>query len=101
MTTRKSPAKPAPKRKPAATPNAPAAKEQPGKEPRRRGFDPDAKITLLVEENPRRPGSARFEQFEIARRIAERGGSVGDYRKAGGMTGTLRRCVSRGWIRVG
>ena len=60
------------------------------------GFDDALKIKILAKENPRREGSDKHAQFELARKCA----TVGDYRKKHGDMAALKKCVDKGWIKV-
>jgi hypothetical protein len=51
-----------------------------GQRKRARGMPEEAVITVLTESNPKRPGSASFERFNLYRS----GMSVGDFLRAGG-----------------
>ena len=61
-----------------------------------RACDENAKIVILAKENPRHEGTDVYKQFELMRRAK----AVGDYRKAGGRTGTLRKCIAKKWAKL-
>ena len=60
-------------------------------------FNPDAKITVLAKENPRREGTDAHEKFKLYKT----GMTVADYIKKGGSSGKIRTDVARGNIKVG
>ena len=88
--------KAAPAKKAAAKKVAPAAKKVAKKNGGTGKFAPDAKITIIAKENPRRPGSEKFKDFERAQKSA----TVGEYVKHGGNLGPLRHAISKGWLKV-
>lgn len=57
---------------------------------------PDQKITVLAKENPRREGTGVYKQFELARKHK----NVGEYLKAGGSVGALKKGVAKKWLKV-
>ena len=76
------------------TGKAPAKKSEPKKpepKPTKRAYDPEAKIIVIVKDNPRREGSALHKDFEMMRKVK----SVGEYYQKGGRTGILRKCITR------
>jgi hypothetical protein len=72
------------------------AKKVAVKTPRKGAIDPAKKIVIVSKENPRREGSEKHRQFELARKSK----TVGDYQKAKGHMGSLKKCVSKGWIKL-
>lgn len=59
-------------------------------------YSDEQKITMLVKENPRREGSDVYDQFEMLKKSK----TVGAYKKAGGRTATLAKCVKNDWAKV-
>ena len=84
------PEKPKTDTRPAAKPvngkKAPRAAKPTGeKRGRKSAFSPEAKIKVLVKENPKRKGSASFKRFELYGKCK----TVAEYFKAGGTSGDL------------
>jgi hypothetical protein len=76
---------------------AATAKKAAAKKPAKTdGYDPAAKIVLLVKENPRREGTDVYKQFELMKKSK----TVGDFWKAGGRTGTLRKSLVKKWAKL-
>ncbi len=59
-------------------------------------FTNDQTITVLVKENPRRPGTKAFERFKLYKT----GMKVSEYLKKGGIRGSIRTDLKRGNIEV-
>lgn len=74
----------------------PKEKTMPSKSANGRGFDPNAKIKLLVKENPYREGSGRYKRWQ---KIKD-GMTVAAALKAGFAPVNLRYCVSDGHIKI-
>ncbi len=98
---KKAAAKPA--KKAAAKPAKKAvAKKAAGSKGRRAKYSDDAKITLLVKENPRRKGTVAYDKFSKFRS----GMTVGEFMKAGerhedwNMRGIIATAVARKQISV-
>jgi hypothetical protein len=66
---------------------------------RRQKFDVSAKITWIGGENPARDGTERHVRFQ--RVIKHSGKTVEAFLKAGGIDGTLQRCVTAKLAKVG
>lgn len=62
-------------------------------------FPPDARIVLLVNENPKRPGSQAWERFQGY--FEPSASTVAGARAAGVRTDDLRYDLERGYIRLG
>ena len=60
----------------------------------RRRVNKEAKITVLVEENPKRQNTAAFDRFALY----ETGMTVGEYLEAGGRTGDIHHDAAAGYI---
>lgn len=86
---KKAPAKKAAKKAPAKKASAGSSKK----------FAEDAKITKLVEKNPCREGTGKFDR--VAAILKHHGKTVGAFIKGGGKQGSLAHCVSKKWIKVG
>jgi hypothetical protein len=76
----------------------PAARKAKAERPAR-GYDPAARITVLVKENPRQEGSERHRIFaELMRRTSS---TVGDFlRIKGARTSMITNAVRRKWIKI-
>jgi hypothetical protein len=74
------------------------AKKGAGNGATRASFNGDAKITVLVSENPMRKGSGRFDR--VAKVLKSGGKSVEAYIKSGGKASTLARCVESKLVKV-
>lgn len=61
-----------------------------------KNFNKDAKISLLIDKNPKREGSKSHVRFAAYKD----GMSVGDFVKAGGTFGDLAWDSARGYIRI-
>jgi hypothetical protein len=84
-----------------ATAKAPAKKAAPkptAKKAQANGarLHDDMKITLVVKENPRRKGTAAYENYKRYRT----GLTIGAYKKAGGLMGKLRTDKNKGRVSV-
>jgi hypothetical protein len=64
---------------------------------RNRRFQPDAKIKVLVKENPKRAGTEAAERFDLYSECK----TVQDYVNAGGRTSDIAWDVKRNYISVG
>jgi hypothetical protein len=73
-----------------------AAKRAGGRRPK---FDGAAKITWIGGDNPARAGTERHTRFQ--RVIRHSGKTVEAFLKAGGIDGTLQRCVTAKLAKVG
>lgn len=78
----------------AKTPKAPKAANGEGREYKR--TDPESKIKVLVEENPKRKGSASFDRFK---KYAD-GMTVAEYRKKGGRAADIAYDVAHEYIKL-
>lgn len=85
-----------PKKKSAKVKSVTPTKKRAAGNGTRSRFSPDAKIHLLVKDNPRRQGTDVYDQFELARKNK----TVAEFVKAGGRTGTLQKGVSKKWLKV-
>lgn len=56
----------------------------------------EAKVKVLVKENPRRSGTAAYKRFSLYKS----GMTVGEYIKAGGKRGSLLKDVRKGFVSV-
>ena len=63
---------------------------------RKSAFAPDAKITVLAKENPKREGSASFKRFALYSKHK----TVESFLKAGGTSGDLRYDMDAKYIKV-
>jgi hypothetical protein len=87
---------------PAKKPAAAAKKKAPAKKAARAKFSDDAKIKLLVTENPRRKGTVAYDKFAKFKD----GMTVGEFIKAGerhedwDMRGIIGTAIARGQISV-
>ena len=59
-------------------------------------FPPDAEVTFLVEDNPKREGSKSFDRWKGYAGAS----TVGDYIAAGGTYGDLKYDAEHGFIKV-
>lgn len=64
---------------------------------KRSSYGDDMKIVVTVKDNPRREGSAKHKQLELAKKHS----TVGAFLKAGGKGSTLKSIVKRKWGTVG
>lgn len=58
---------------------------------KRHRIDPLSKITVKFKDNPRRPGTTRYKDYERMRRA----GTVATFLKGGGKGSSLRSAVKR------
>jgi hypothetical protein len=64
----------------------------------RNSWGENAKIKVLIDENPVRAGTGRFER--VANLMKHDGKLVADFLKKGGRGGTLKYAVEEGWVKV-
>lgn len=81
--------------KPERKPGRRKARTEP--KPTRAAFDPEAKIKLLVDNNPKRPGTQANAVFSLY----TRGLTVGEFIAAGGSYDALRWDVKKKFVAVG
>lgn len=89
------------KKKPAkaAKPEKKAKKGGTGGGRRERSFKDDQVITVLVDENPKRPHTASYERFELYKR-GKKGMTVKEALKAGVTSGDLKWDSERNFIKI-
>jgi hypothetical protein len=68
-----------------------------GRRGRPSGYKPEAKITVLAKENPKREGSASYKEFELYRKHK----TVGAFLAAGGTSASLRWDSEHKFIKIG
>ena len=73
-----------------------AAPKKEAKVTHRRAFDDDAKITVVVKDNPRREGTDLYKLYEVMKKCK----TVGDFMEKGGRTSVLKKCVTKKWIKI-
>ena len=64
----------------------------------RSAFAENARIKVLVDQNPTRKGTGRFER--VARILKHNGKTVADFVKHGGKIASLSFAVEHDWIKV-
>lgn len=61
-------------------------------------INPKAKIVVLVDSNPTRKGTARYDR--VKRLLAHKGKPVEKFVEAGGRLGTLAYAVDHEWVKL-